>query len=55
MEYLVRREEVGVEKEWAKAMMEVKRLKDVAAEIVFRTSPWAGDRCEKVERVVEEA
>lgn len=55
MEYLGRREEVGVEKEWVKAMMGVRRIKEAVVEIVFRTSPWAGDRCEEVERVVKDA
>lgn len=55
MEYLGRREEVWVEKEWVKAMMGVRRIKEVTLEIVFRTSPWAGDRCEEVEKVVKNA
>ena len=55
MEFLGRREEVGVDKEWLKAMMGVRRIKKVMVEIVFRTSPWAGDRCEEVESVVKDA
>ena len=55
MEYMGRREEVGVEAEWVRAMMGVGRIKEVAVEIVFRTSPWAGDRCEEVEKAVKDA
>ena len=55
MEYLGRREEVGVEKEWVKAMTGVRRIKAATVEIVFRTSPWAGDRCEEVEKAVKDA
>ncbi len=55
MEYMGRREEVGVDEEWVKAMMGVGRIKEVTVEIVFRTSPWAGDRCEEVEKAVKKA
>ena len=55
MEYMGRREEVGVDEEWVKAMMGVRRIKEVTVEIVFRTSPWAGDRCEEVEKAVKKA
>ena len=55
MEYIGRREEVEVENEWVKIMLGVRRIKEVTVEIVLRTSPWAGDRCEEVERVVKEA
>lgn len=55
MEYIGRREEVEVENEWVKVMMGVRRIQEVTVEIVLRTSPWAGDRCEEVERVVKEA
>lgn len=55
MEYIGRREENLVEHEWVKAMMGVKRIHMARVEIVLRRSPWAGDRCEEVERVVKEA
>ncbi|KAL9130967.1 MAG: hypothetical protein Q9175_006885 [Cornicularia normoerica] len=55
MEYLGRGGEAGVEKDWVKAVMAVRRVKEAVVEIVLRTGPWAGDRCEDVERVVKEA
>lgn len=55
LEYLGRREEVVAEKAWVKAMMGVRRIKTVTVEIVFRTSPWAGVRCEEVEKMVKDA
>ena len=55
MEYIGRREEVEVENEWVKVMLSVRRIQEVTVEIVLRTSPWAGDRCEEVERRVKEA
>ncbi|CAF9936020.1 MAG: hypothetical protein ALECFALPRED_006662 [Alectoria fallacina] len=55
IEYLGRKGEVGVGKEWVKAMMGVRRMKEVTVEIVFRTSPWAGDRCEEVEKLMKDA
>ena len=55
MEYMGRREEVLEENEWVKAMLGVRRIKEVTVQIVLRMSPWAADRCDEVERVVKEA
>lgn len=55
MEFVGGREAVGVEKEWVKVMLGVRRIKEVTVEIVLRTSSWSGDRCEEVEKTVKDA
>lgn len=55
MEFIGPREEVGVEREWVKAMLGVGRIKEATVEIVLRTSSWSGDRCEEVEKAVKGA
>lgn len=55
MEYVGRWHEIGLENDWVKAMLGVRRIKNAVVEIVFRNGPWTGVRCEEVERGLKEA